>query len=83
MGSKTFDGVRFQAYPGDHLPPHVHGFYAGIEVIVDLVDGEAKLSSRTDPIDPPNAKRSDVNHVLRTAAKNANVLVELWRVARG
>jgi len=48
-----------------------------------LVDGEAKLSSRTDPIDPPNAKRSDVNHVLRTAAKNANVLVELWRVARG
>jgi hypothetical protein len=83
VGSKTYDGVRFQVYPGDHLPPHVHGFYAELEVIVDLVDGVAKLSSRADPIDPPNGKRSDVTHVLKTAAKYADVLVELWRVARG
>jgi hypothetical protein len=30
VGSKTFDGVWFMAYTKDHLPPHVHAFYAGV-----------------------------------------------------
>lgn len=36
MGSKTYDGVRFMVYPLDHPPPHVHGFYAEVEVILEL-----------------------------------------------
>jgi hypothetical protein len=75
--------VRFAAYTRDHLPPHVHGFYAGIEVIVDIEDGVVRLSRRKDAIDPRGAKRSDVNHVLTTATRYANEMVELWRKARG
>jgi hypothetical protein len=83
VGSKTFDGVRFSAYPLDHLPRHVHGFYAGVEVIVELGNGVVRLAERPDAISPAGAKRSDVNHILRTARKNADGLVELWRSARG
>jgi hypothetical protein len=68
VGSETFDGVRFAAYPHDHEPPHVHGNYADVTVIVELLKGEVLLSSRTNPITPRNAKQSDVNHILRTAA---------------
>ncbi len=83
MGSKTFDGVRFAAFTYDHLPPHVHGYYAEVRVIVQLVDGTARLSFRRDAILPRSGKRSDVNHVLRTATKYQAELMELWRVARG
>jgi hypothetical protein len=37
VGSKTFDGVRFAAYTDDHPPPHVHGFYAGVVVVMELI----------------------------------------------
>ena len=40
VGSKTLDGVWFAAYSDDHLPVHVHGRYAGIEVLVEFADGE-------------------------------------------
>ena len=83
MGSKTFDGVWFISYMRDHLPPHVHGFYAGIEVLVELVDGEVRLAQRAKPIIPRNGKRSDVNHVLRTATEHADKLMELWRIING
>jgi hypothetical protein len=83
VGSKTFDGVWFEAYSHDHLPPHVHGFYAGVEVIVELVGGKTRLAGRKNAILPGNAKRSDVNRVLWTATQYADELVELWRVARG
>ena len=83
MGSKTFDGVRFAAYTDDHLPPHVHGFYAGIEAIVELLISEraVRLSPRKDNVTPRNGKRSDVNHILRTAAKHFDELVALWEAA--
>ena len=83
MGTKTFDGVWFLAYSHDHLPPHVHGFYAGVEVLVELVNGTERLAHRTKPIRPRNAKQSDVNHVLRTATKHAAELMELWRIING
>jgi hypothetical protein len=83
VGSKTFDGVWFEAYSRDHPPPHVHGFYADVEVLVELVNGKTRLAKRSEPIIPRNAKRSDVNRILRTATKYADELVELWRVARG
>jgi hypothetical protein len=83
VGSKTFDGVWFAAYTQDHLPPHVHGFYAGVEVIVDLLDGETALSQRKKAVKPGNAKQADVSRILRTATKYADELMELWRQARG
>jgi hypothetical protein len=55
VGSLIFDGVRFSFYSHDHPPPHVHGHYSGIIVVVDLfVDGVA-LSRRARNMTPRNA----------------------------
>ena len=83
MGSKTFDGVWFSCYADDHLPAHVHGKYAGIEVLVELMDGKVRLANRTKPIRPPNGKRSDVNKILRVATQHAPERLELWRLTHG
>ncbi len=83
MGSQTFEGVRFQGFTDDHDPPHLHGFYAEVEVLVELLNGSAYLANRDDAVRPLNGKRSDVAHVLRTAAKHADELLALWRAARG
>jgi hypothetical protein len=84
VGSKTFDGVWFVAYSHDHPPPHVHGEYAGVVVIVDLLaDGTVRQSDRWDAVTPSNAKRSDVRRVLETAKAHGDELMELWRSARG
>lgn len=83
MGSKTFEGVLFTAYPNDHPPVHVHGYYAEASAIVELADGTVRLAARKKAVKPRNAKQSDVNHILRTALKYADELVELWRTARG
>ena len=83
MGTKTFDGVWFLAYSHDHLPPHVHGRYAGVEVLVELVNGTVRLAHRTKAIRPSNGKQSDVNHILNTATKHAAELMELWRIING
>jgi hypothetical protein len=84
VGSKTLDGIRFAAYTNDHLPPHIHGFYSGVEVIVDLLidQGAVRQSNRDDSIRPANAKKSDVNHVLRTAADHFRDIVNLWEAAQ-
>ncbi len=78
MGSLRFDGVRFVAYSKDHLPPHVHGFYAGVEIIVELSNHQAFLSNREKAVVPRNAKRSDVKKILTAAAENAHLLISLW-----
>jgi len=83
MGSLTFDGVWFSIYSFDHPPPHAHGKYAGIEVIVEFVDGVAIIARRSRPINPPNAKRSDVKKVLQTASKHAELLMKLWEETHG
>jgi hypothetical protein len=83
MGSKTYDGVRFHGFTDDHDPPHLHGFYAEVEVLVELKNGQAYLASRDDAIRPLNGKRSDVKYILKVAAKYADELVIIWRAARG
>lgn len=84
MGSKTFDGVWFISFSHDHLPPHVHGRYAGTTVIIDLLpDGRAIKSNRADVVTPDNAKRNDVRKILRTAADYAEELHELWEKTHG
>jgi len=81
VGSLRFDGVWFVAYPEDHEPRHVHGFYAETEVIVELreINGkEVALADRTDAVRPGNTSRSDVKHILRVAAAHFDELVKLW-----
>lgn len=83
MGSIRLDGVRFVAYPEDHEPCHLHGFYADIEVIVELrrPQREVERANRTDAVRPGNASRSDVRHILEVAAAHFDELVELWEDA--
>ena len=84
MGSIRFNGVRFVAYPEDHEPRHVHGYYAETEVIVELRDGlqnEATCAKRTDAVRPRNASRSDVRYILQIAATHFDELVRLWEGA--
>jgi hypothetical protein len=84
VGSITFDGVRFVAYPNDHLPPHVHGFYAETEVVVDLCEGnKVALADRKNAIRPPNAKKSNVKKILDSAANHVEALVALWEMNHG
>jgi hypothetical protein len=84
MGSIRFDGVRFAAYTMDHEPRHVHGFYADIEVIVDLrADGKVSLANRTDAIRPGNGSKSDIRHVLAVAAGHFDELAVLWERHHG
>jgi hypothetical protein len=84
MASIRYEGVRFTAYTMDHEPRHVHGFYADVEVIVDLcANGKVTLAYRSDAIRPSNASKSDVRHVLTVAAKHFEELVLLWEKHHG
>jgi Domain of unknown function (DUF4160) len=84
MGSIRLDGVRFVAYTMDHEPRHVHGFYAEVEVIVDLrLDGKVSLANRTDAVKPGNGSKSDIRHVLTVAAGHFDDLVSLWEKHHG
>jgi hypothetical protein len=84
MSSIRFDGVWFVAYTMDHEPRHVHGFYAEVEVIVDLrQDGKVSLASRTDAVRPSNGRKSDVRHVLAVAAWHFEELALLWEKNHG
>jgi len=83
MSSITFDGVWFGCYSADHWPPHLHGEYAGITVIVELIDETVRLADRKDAISPNNGKRSDVKKILRVATQNADTLLALWRRVHG
>ena len=85
MGSVRFDGVRFILWSHDHPPPHVHGSYADIEIVVDLLVEEraVRLSFRKDAKRPNNARRSDVNHILSTASEHFEELLAMWTVLHG
>jgi hypothetical protein len=73
-------GVRFKVYPQDHLPMHVHADYQGIQVIVDLTaEATVSLADRDNAVQPGNAKRSQVRHILNLAAANFDTLVAAWR----
>jgi hypothetical protein len=84
MGSIRLEGIRFVVYTMDHEPRHVHGFYAEVEVILDLLpDGDVALANRKDPVRPAGASRSDVRHVLAVAARHFDELVQLWEKHHG
>jgi hypothetical protein len=81
VGSLRFGSIRFVVYSNDHLPRHVHAFYQGTEIIVDLTaDNRAAVADRDTAISPRNAKRSTVKKVLIAAAEHFDELVTLWEV---
>ena len=83
MGSKSVDGVHFRCYSLEHPPPHVHAFYAGHEVIIELLaDGTVRVAGRKDAISP-KASSSDVRYMLDLAHIHAAELMELWRSIHG
>jgi hypothetical protein len=75
--------VLFSVYSHDHWPPHVHAEYAGIEAVIEIADGEARLSGRKRAVRPANAKRSDLNKILQAAADNADILLAMWEQIHG
>lgn len=79
MGSIKVGSIWLFVFTDDHPPPHAHGFYAGIEVIVEFVDGKAIIARRSNPIVPANAKRSDVRKILGAAQLHAETLLRMWR----
>jgi hypothetical protein len=84
VGSKTFDGVWFACFSDDHLPPHVHGQYGDVTMIVDLFpDGSVRQSDRWNAVRPGNAKRGDVRRILRIAEANGAELWALWEQTHG
>lgn len=84
MASIRLDGVRFTAYSMDHEPRHVHGFYGGLEAIVDLrLDGTVALANRSGAIRPASGKRSDARYILETSARRFEELVALWEKQHG
>jgi hypothetical protein len=84
VGSKTFDGVWFVSFSHDHPPSHVHGHYAEAIVIVDLLPDETiRESARRDAIQPANAKRSHVKHIMDVAAIHSKELAQLWERTHG
>jgi hypothetical protein len=57
---------------------HVQGFYAEVEVIVELRrDGTVLLASRKDAVRPGNGSRADVRHVLGVASNHFDELIAL------
>jgi hypothetical protein len=82
VGSILFDGVTFRAYPADHEPPHLHGKYQDIVVIVELTaERTVRLADRKDAILPADAKSNQVRHVLEVARLHFDELMEKWEAA--
>jgi hypothetical protein len=79
VGSKTFDGIWFIAYSGDHAPAHVHGFLGEVELIIDLQP--VRQSDRRRNVKPANAKQSEVRRILSVAEKHETELLKLWETA--
>jgi hypothetical protein len=84
VGSYLFDGVTFRVYPQDHDPPHVHGRYQGVILILELgIDRTIRIADRWDAIRPGNAKRNQIRHILDVASEHYDDLMELWEEAHG
>ena len=79
MGSLRVDGAKFRCYSHDHLPPHVHAFYAGHQVMIELLaDGTVRVAKRTDAVSR-GTSASDVRYLLDLAHIYSAELNALWR----
>ena len=82
MGSLRFDGVRFAMFVNDHPPPHAHGSYGSVSVVVEFGDPE-KIGVRRRSAYPKKAKRSQVRKIVDTAAEHYDELKRMWEANHG
>ncbi|MDQ2865800.1 MAG: DUF4160 domain-containing protein [Candidatus Eremiobacteraeota bacterium] len=79
MSTVRIGSVQFRVFPQDHEPVHVHGRYAETVVVVELLaDGTVQKAPRKDAVIPPDAKRSDVRKILKTAAEHYDEIMAAW-----
>jgi hypothetical protein len=82
VGSARVGQVRFQAISGDHAgaaTPHLHAFVGSGEIVIELVDGAARLSlAHGSPI-RGTVTRNEVRLVLAAAESTYDRLVALWK----
>lgn len=63
---------------------HVHGSYAEMVVIVDLLpDSRVRVANRKDAIRPANGSKADARQVLAVAAEHYSELVTRWEKHHG
>ena len=65
---------RFMIYANDHDPAHVHVFYDGREIIINLGETEATIREIA-----PGVKRADVREAFRIAVEQREALLAAWR----
>ena len=82
MGSLRFDRVRFSIFVDDRPPPHAHGFYGSVSVVVEFGDPENIGVCRGSTY-PRNAKRSHVRKIVDTAVEHYSDLKGLWEATHG
>jgi hypothetical protein len=82
MGSLRFDGVRFAMFVDDHPPPHAHGSYGSVSLVVEFGDPE-DIGVRRGSTYPKNAKRSQVRKILDTALEHYDELRMTWEAIHG
>lgn len=68
-------GYRFAIWPGDHLPPHVHAFKAGSEIVVLLEILEIRDAFGMAPYDQKQA--------LAIASQHQGTLMQAWEKIHG
>jgi hypothetical protein len=87
MGADGLGPVQRRKIHGVYHGPRAsatHGFYAEVEVIVDLrPDGKVSLANRTDAVRPGNGSKSHVRHILTVAAGHFDELAFLWEKHHG
>ena len=86
MGSRTFGGVRFQVYSGDHdgsATPHVHACFPDGDVIIEIYNDKTVgvSSAHKDPVDP-GVKKPQIKRALKIAAISVESLLALWEESR-
>jgi len=65
------DGFEVMIYTDDHEPPHVHVFYGGVMVIINLRDFSARKAK--------NMKISDVRRARKIVANHQEFLLGKWK----
>ena len=66
----------------DHHPPHAHGFYGSVSVVVEFGDSE-NIGVRGGSVQPPNAKRNQIRKIVDTAVEHYPELIKMWEATHG
>lgn len=69
------NGFRFVIWPNDHLPPHLHVFKAGTEVIIELGIGDDSPSVRV----VYRMSSRDIESAMAITLAQNYMFLERWR----